>query len=102
MPFPSTLPSSRVPDPMQAPPLRWGILGSGWIAEQFITSVRAHTRQQIAAIGSRGATRPRRLPGRMTFRTPMAATRIWLPMTALTSSMSPPPITCITGMSCWH
>lgn len=54
MPFPSTLPSSRVPDPMQAPPLRWGILGSGWIAEQFITSVRAHTRQQIAAIGSRG------------------------------------------------
>ena len=38
---------------MQAPALRWGILGSGWIAEQFIASVRAHTRQDIAAVGSR-------------------------------------------------
>ena len=38
---------------MDAPALRWGILGSGWIAEQFITSVRAHTRQEIAAVGSR-------------------------------------------------
>lgn len=53
MAFPNALPASRVPDPMQAPALRWGILGSGWIAEQFIRSVRAHTRQEIAAIGSR-------------------------------------------------
>lgn len=53
MAFPIGLPASRVPDPMQAPPLRWGILGSGWIAEQFIQSVRAHTRQDIAAVGSR-------------------------------------------------
>jgi len=53
MSFPKSLPSSRIPDPMQAPALRWGILGSGWIAEQFIASVRAHTRQEIAAIGSR-------------------------------------------------
>ncbi|NHF73464.1 Gfo/Idh/MocA family protein [Paracoccus xiamenensis] len=51
--FPTALPPSRVPDPMDAPPLRWGILGSGWIAEQFIRSVRAHTRQDIAAVGSR-------------------------------------------------
>lgn len=53
MPFPSALPASRIPDPMAAPPLRWGILGSGWIAEQFIASTRAHTRQDIAAVGSR-------------------------------------------------
>ncbi|NSY40427.1 gfo/Idh/MocA family oxidoreductase [Leisingera sp. ANG59] len=38
---------------MQAPTLRWGILGSGWIAERFIESARAHTRQEIAAVGSR-------------------------------------------------
>jgi predicted dehydrogenase len=38
---------------MEAPALRWGILGSGWIAEQFVASVRAHTRQVIAAVGSR-------------------------------------------------
>ena len=55
MAFPTALPPSRVPDPMDAPPLRWGILGSGWIAEQFIRSTRAHTRQQIAAVGSRSA-----------------------------------------------
>lgn len=53
MAFPNALPASRIPDPMQAPALRWGILGSGWIAEQFIRSVRAHTRQEIAAVGSR-------------------------------------------------
>ncbi|WP_198731886.1 Gfo/Idh/MocA family protein [Paracoccus tegillarcae] len=53
MAFPTELPVSRVPDPMQAPALRWGILGGGWIAEQFIQSVRAHTRQEIAAVGSR-------------------------------------------------
>lgn len=55
MTFPKYLPPSRVPDPMEAPVLRWGILGSGWIAEQFIASVRAHTRQEIAAIGSRSS-----------------------------------------------
>jgi predicted dehydrogenase len=38
---------------MDAPALRWGILGSGWIAEQFIASVRAHTGQDVAAVGSR-------------------------------------------------
>lgn len=53
MTFPTALPASRVPPPMEAPALRWGILGSGWIAEQFIASVRAHTRQDIAAVGSR-------------------------------------------------
>ncbi|WP_201742113.1 Gfo/Idh/MocA family protein [Mangrovicoccus ximenensis] len=51
--FPAALPASRVPDPMAAPSIRWGILGTGWIAKQFIASVRAHTRQDIAAVGSR-------------------------------------------------
>ncbi|ALI56571.1 Gfo/Idh/MocA family protein [Celeribacter marinus] len=53
MPFPSTLPASRIPDPMDAPPLRWGVLGSGWIARQFIASTRAHTLQVFHAVGSR-------------------------------------------------
>lgn len=51
--FPTALPRSRIPDPMAAPTLRWGILGSGWIAEQFIRSTRAHTRQIFQAVGSR-------------------------------------------------
>ncbi|MBE9640959.1 Gfo/Idh/MocA family protein [Salipiger mangrovisoli] len=53
MSFPSALPASRVPDPMDAPALRWGVLGTGWIAQRFIESVRAHSRQEIAAVGSR-------------------------------------------------
>ena len=53
--FPDRLPDSRIADPMQAPPLRWGIMGTGWIADQFIRSVQAHTRQVIAAVGSRDA-----------------------------------------------
>ncbi|EYD76897.1 GFO/IDH/MOCA family oxidoreductase [Rubellimicrobium mesophilum DSM 19309] len=55
MTFPTALPPSRVPSPMEAPALRWGILGTGWIARQFIASVQAHTRQIIAAVGSRSA-----------------------------------------------
>ncbi|MGG7518109.1 Gfo/Idh/MocA family protein [Allorhizobium undicola] len=55
MSFPASLPASRIPSPMEAPALRWGILGTGWIASQFIRSVKAHTRQIIAAVGSRNA-----------------------------------------------
>ncbi|WP_422072469.1 Gfo/Idh/MocA family protein [Tranquillimonas rosea] len=53
MTFLTTLPAPRTPDPMEAPALRWGILGGGWIAERFIESARAHTGQVIAAVGSR-------------------------------------------------
>jgi predicted dehydrogenase len=38
---------------MDAPPLRWGILGTGWIASRFSASLLAHTCQQVHAIGSR-------------------------------------------------
>ncbi len=53
MSFPQTLPAARTRPAMDAPPLRWGILGSGWIAAKFTESVKAHTRQDIAAVGSR-------------------------------------------------
>lgn len=60
-PLPGTtrqaLPASRVPGSMDAPPLRWGIMGPGWIAERFTESVQAHTRQVIAAVGSRSLER---------------------------------------------
>jgi predicted dehydrogenase len=51
--FPSTFPASRLPDPMDAPALRWGVLGTGWIAEKFTGSLRRNTRQQVVAVGSR-------------------------------------------------
>lgn len=50
-----TLPSPRTPDPMDAPPLRWGMLGTGWIAERFVEALHTHTRQRVVAVGSRTA-----------------------------------------------
>jgi predicted dehydrogenase len=53
------LPRSRIPDPVEAPPLRWGVIGGGWIAERFVDALQSKTRQQVVAVGSRspaGAT----------------------------------------------
>ena len=59
-----SLPDSRVPESRDAPPLRWGIMGPGWIAERFTESVQAHTSQVIAAIGSRSLDRSEAFAGR--------------------------------------
>lgn len=48
-----SLPSPRTPDPREAPSLRWGILGTGWIAEKFATALRRNTGQRVHAVGSR-------------------------------------------------
>lgn len=48
-----TLPAPRHPDPSDAPPLRWGILAPGVIANDFVDAVRMHTRQKVVAVGSR-------------------------------------------------
>ncbi len=55
MTFPATLPTPRTPDPLDAPALRWGILGTGWIAERFTDALRRSTRQSVMAVGSRSA-----------------------------------------------
>lgn len=38
---------------MDAPPRRWGILGTGWIAQRFCDAMALHTQQQVYAAGSR-------------------------------------------------
>ena len=48
-----TLPAPRTPDPYTAPVVRWGILGTGWIADRFVHALQTHTRQVIQAVGSR-------------------------------------------------
>ena len=53
MPFPSSLPPARTPPSIDAPPLRWGILGTGWIARRFVGTMRQNTRQDVYAVGSR-------------------------------------------------
>lgn len=52
-----TLPESRIPDSSTAAPLRWGIMGPGWIAEKFTKSLQTSTRQVVAAVGSRSLDR---------------------------------------------
>lgn len=47
----------RLQSPSDAPALRWGVLGAGWIADVFARSVLGHTRSTIQAIGSRDRLR---------------------------------------------
>ena len=58
--MPPHLPSPRVPDSLDAPPLRWGVLGTGWIAGTFVAALRASTRQVVQAVGSRSPDSARR------------------------------------------
>ncbi|WP_072807203.1 Gfo/Idh/MocA family protein [Rhodococcoides yunnanense] len=52
-----TLPISSVPDPMDAPVLKWGILGPGWIAHRFADSLKKYSTQQVVAVASRNQGR---------------------------------------------
>ncbi len=52
--FPESLPPARTPDPRSAPSLRWGVMGTGWIADKFVTALIQHSSQQVVAVGSRG------------------------------------------------
>jgi len=45
------------PDPREAPPIRWGIIGAGHIASRFVTTVQQHTQGQVVAVGSRNRER---------------------------------------------
>lgn len=75
MTFPVEMPTYRIPAPMDAPALRWGIPGTGWIADQFIRSVRAHTRQEIAAVGSRSRAGADAFAARQQIATPQGSYR---------------------------
>ncbi|WP_341729609.1 Gfo/Idh/MocA family oxidoreductase [Brooklawnia sp.] len=49
-----------LPDPMDAPALRWGIIGAGGIAKTFAHDVPAHTRSRIVAVAARDLDRATR------------------------------------------
>src|SRR5665811_662921 len=48
---------SLVEDPSSAPTIRWGLLGTGWIADRFARAVAQHTRAQVVSVGSRNKHR---------------------------------------------
>jgi len=58
-PAPLTLAAPTVPDPMEAPPIRWGVLGPGGIANTFADAVHEGTRSRVVAVGSRSLERAR-------------------------------------------
>ncbi|WP_418275026.1 Gfo/Idh/MocA family protein [Isoptericola jiangsuensis] len=49
--------ADAVPDLMDAPPVRWGILGAGNIAASFADGVRERTASSVTAVGSRSAAK---------------------------------------------
>jgi predicted dehydrogenase len=59
-PLPDALPAPRRPSPDSVPSLRWGVLGTGWIAERFVAALRASTTQRVAAVGSRSPASARK------------------------------------------
>lgn len=53
----ASLAAPTTPDPMQAPPIRWGVLAPGGIANRFAEAVHEGTRSRVVAVGSRSLER---------------------------------------------
>lgn len=47
----------RCTPPQDAPAIRWGILGAGWISESFAQAVTERTASTIAAVASRDSAK---------------------------------------------
>ncbi len=65
MTFPRHLPRPRNLDQDRVPRLRWGVAGPGWIAERFVSALKAHTHQQVVAVQSSDPARARAFAERM-------------------------------------
>ena len=63
-PAPLTLAAHTVPDPREAPPVRWGVLAPGGIANVFADAVHEGTRSRVVAVGSRSLERAQEFAGR--------------------------------------
>lgn len=59
MPQTLVIPTPRTPHPTSAPTLRWGVIGPGRIAEQFVSSLVNHSHQRVVAVASRDESRAR-------------------------------------------
>jgi predicted dehydrogenase len=53
----TTLPSSRILDPLDAPSIRWGVLAPGGIARDWTAALHASTVSRVTAVGSRSLDR---------------------------------------------
>ncbi|MGI6786152.1 MAG: Gfo/Idh/MocA family protein [Gleimia sp.] len=57
-------PNFTIPDPMSAPALKWGIMGTGWAASAFADQVPKFSTGNIVAVGSRSLDRAQRFAKR--------------------------------------
>jgi predicted dehydrogenase len=53
----TTLPSSRILDPIDAPAIRWGVIAPGGIAHDWTAALHATTTSRVVAVGSRSLER---------------------------------------------
>lgn len=53
----TTLPTSRIADPLDAPAIRWGVLGPGGIARDWTAALHATTASRVTSVGSRSLER---------------------------------------------
>jgi predicted dehydrogenase len=60
----TSLPNARTADPADAPPIKWGIIAPGWIAEQFTNAVHRHSKSRVVAVGSSSAERAEQFAAR--------------------------------------
>ncbi len=52
-----TLPPTRIPDPLDAPAIRWGVLAPGGIARDWTAALHETTASRVTAVGSRSLDR---------------------------------------------
>ncbi len=60
----TTLPATRVPDTIEAPAIRWGILAPGGIAAKWTEALHETTASRVVAVGSRSLERGREFADR--------------------------------------
>jgi predicted dehydrogenase len=61
---PLALAAPTTPDPATAPPVRWGVVGPGGIANSFADAVREATASSVVSVGSRSIERAEEFAGR--------------------------------------
>ncbi len=74
---PTALPAPRPRDPASVPALRWGVLGTGWIAQRFTAALQRSTRQVVHAVGSRDEASARRFADAAAARGVFCAEAVW-------------------------
>ncbi|WP_327001774.1 Gfo/Idh/MocA family oxidoreductase [Dactylosporangium sp. NBC_01737] len=60
----TSLPATRIADPSDAPPIKWGIIAPGWIAGQFAGALHRHSKSRVVAVGSSSADRAKEFAAR--------------------------------------